>query len=205
MNPMNPKLIPLLQRIVARDPDLRSFDAEDLPQSALAYVRQVYLFAEGFAEEEVHLLEDLPPFADNLSESIRAGEGSDAARYYLFDDGSLWLKTNAYSSVWADAGDYAVEILLPLGSLSRMDAELLNVIGMWDLVDDVRDDFFRAFAEVLHRECGISHSDARGHWDAWTRQAPDTLVEAAELGGRASGETEGRMFVETYKENSVNA
>jgi len=125
MNPMNPQLIPLLQRIIARDPVLRAFDAHNLPQAALAYVRQVYLFAEGFAEEEVNLLEDLPPFADVVRESIRENERSDAARYYLFDDGSLWLKTNAYSSLWADARDYAVEILLPRGELSRMDAELL--------------------------------------------------------------------------------
>jgi len=198
---MNPKLIKLLRRIIARDPVIRAFDADNLPQSVLAYVRQVYLFAEGFAEEDYNLLEDLPPLADNLSESIRAGEGSDAARYHLFDDGSLWLKTNAYSSVWSDARDYAVEILLPRGELSRMDAELLVEIGMAEMVDDVRDDFFHAFADVLHRECGIPHSDARGHWDAWTRQAPDSLVEAAELGGRSSGATEGRMFAE----NSVNA
>lgn len=201
---MNPKLIQLLRRIIARDPVIRAFDADNLPQSVLAYVRQEYLFAEGFSEEEVNLLEDLPPFQDNLRESIRAGEGPDAARYYLFDDGSLWLKTNAYGSVWADAGDYAVEILLPRGELGRMDAELLVEIGMVQAVDEVRDDFFHAFADVLHRECGLPHSDARGHWDAWTRQAPDSLTEAAELGGRASGESEGWMFVETYRE-TINA
>lgn len=202
---MNPKLIPLLQRIISRDSVLSSFDVNNLPQSALAYVRQNLLFDAGFTEEEFNLLEELPPFADNLNESFRENESSDASRYYLFNDGSLWLKTNAFSSVWSDARDYVVEIILPRGSLSRMDAQLMHEIGMNNSVEDIRDDFFHAFAETLHREFGIPHSDARGHWDAWTRQAPHSLVEKAELGGFTSGESEGRMFAETYKENSVNA
>ncbi len=201
---MNPKLLPILQRIIARDSVLRAFEADNLPQSVLAYVRQSFLFADGFTEEEYNLLEELPPFADNLSESFRENESSDASRYYLFKDGSLWLKTNAYSSVWADARDFAVEIILPRMELTRMEAELLRAIGMDDAVESIRDDFFHAFAETLHRECRIPHCDARGHWDAWTRQAPHSLIEAAELGGRSSGESEGRMFAETYRE-TINA
>lgn len=202
---MNPKLIPILQRIISRDSVLGAFEADNLPQSALAYVRQSFLFADGFTDDDYNLLEELPPFSDNLNESFRENESSDASRYYLFNDGSLWLKTNAYSSVWSDARDYASEIILPRGSLSRMDAQLLHEIGMNNSVEDIRDDFFHAFAETLNRECGIPHSDAREHWNAWTRQAPHSLIEAAELGGRSSGESEGRMFAETYKENSVNA
>ena len=197
---MNPKLIPLLQRIIARDSVLRAFEANNLPQAALAYVRQSFLFADGFSDEDYNLLEELPPLADNLNESFRENESSDASRYYLFNDGSLWLKTNAYSSVWSDARDYVVEIIFPRMELSRMEAELLRAIGMVDAVDEVRDDFFHAFAEVLNIACGIPHCDARGHWDAWARQAPHSLIEKAELGGRSSGESEGRMFAETYRE-----
>jgi hypothetical protein len=38
---MNPKLISILERIIARDSVLSSFDADNLPQSALAYVRSI--------------------------------------------------------------------------------------------------------------------------------------------------------------------
>jgi len=40
---MNPKLLPILERIIARETILQSFHADNLPQSALAYVRQHYL------------------------------------------------------------------------------------------------------------------------------------------------------------------
>lgn len=207
---MNPKLIPILQRIIARDSVLSSFDASNLPQSALAYARQYYL-NDNFlwlSPEEQDLIETLPPFADNISESIRPIGGignSDSTVYHIFDDGSLWLKTNAYSSVWADARDYAVEIILPRMELSRMDAELLQAIGMDDAVESVRADFFHAFAETLHKQCGIPHSDAREHWNAYSRQLGAPEAECIELGGSESGRREGLLFAETFRAETVNA
>lgn len=207
---MNPKLIPILSRIIARDSVLSSFDADNLPQSALAYVRSYYL-NDNFlwlTPEDQDEIESLPPFADNLSESIRPGGGignHDSSVYHIFDDGSLWLKTNAYNSVWTDARDFAVEIILPRMELSRMDADLLRAIDMEDAVESVRADFFYAFAQVLHRECGIPHCDARGHWDAWSKQAPDSLTEELELGGSHSGAREGQLFAESFKPETTNA
>lgn len=202
---MNPKLIPILEKLIARDIILQSFKPDNLPQSALAYIRNTYVMCRSLSWEEHDLIESLPPFADNLSESIRDGFGGDASIYHLFDDGSLWLKTNAYSSVWTDATDYAVEILLPRMELSRMDAQLLRAIEMDDAVESIRDDFFHAFAETLHKSCGIPHCDARGHWDAWSRQAPDSLTEELELGGRESGIREGQLFAESFKPQTINA
>lgn len=207
---MNPKLIPILERIIARDVILSSFDADSLPQSALAYARHYYL-NDNFlwlTPEDQDELEMLPPFADNLSESIRPGGGignPDSTVYHLFDDGSLWLKTNAYSSVWADARDFAVEIILPRMELSRMDAQLLRAIGSEGVVESIRDDFFHAFAETLHRECRLPHCDARGHWDAWSRQLGDGQREDLELGGRDSGSREGQLFAETFTPETANA
>jgi hypothetical protein len=195
---MNPKLIPILQRIIAHDSVLSSFDADNLPQSALAYVRHNFRMDDSFAPEEQDLLETLPPFADNISESFREGSGGDASVYHLFEDGSLWIETNAYQQVWADARDFAVESILPLMRLDRMDADLLRAIGMDDQVSEVRDDFFSAFAHVLHRDCGIPHCDAREHWNAWSRQAPDSLTESLELGGGESGRAEGLRFASEY-------
>jgi hypothetical protein len=198
---MNPKLIPILERIIARETILQSFHADNLPQSAIAYVRHNYRMDDSFAPEEQDLIEELPPFADNLSESIRLGGGignPDSSVYHLFDDGSLWLSTNAYSSVWADARDYAVETILPRMTLSRLDAELLREIGMEDHIDEVRDDFFGAFAHVLHLSCGIAYCDAREHWNAWTRQLGDGEREKAELGGAKSGHAEGERFASEY-------
>jgi hypothetical protein len=149
---MNPKLIPILSRIIARDTVLSSFHADRLPQSALAYVRQHYL-NDNFlwlTPEEQDLIEELPPFADDIADSFRAGTAPDDSVYHLFQDGSLWLRTNAYSSVWSDATDYAVEILLPRMELSRMDADLLRAIDMDDAVESVRADFYSSFA---HTNC----------------------------------------------------
>jgi hypothetical protein len=200
---MNPKLIPILERIIARDSVLSSFEARRLPLSALAYVRQHYL-NDNFlwlTPDEQDLIEELPPFADNLSESIRPGGGignPDSNEYHLFDDGSLWLKTNAYSSIWTDATDFAVEIILPKMSLSRMDAQLLRAIDMEDAVESVRADFFSSFAIVLNRICEIPVCDARGHWDAWSRQLGDGAREESELGGSDSGYREGYRFAESF-------
>jgi hypothetical protein len=202
---MNPKLIPILQRIISRDSVLSSFEARRLPLSARAYVRQKYRMDSFLSDEEQDLLESLPPFADDIADSFRAGVGSDESVYHLFQDGSLWLKTNAYSSVWSDARDFAVEIILPRMELSRMDAQLLRAINMDDAVDGVRQDFFTAFASVLHRSCHIAHCDARGHWDAFTRQLDDGQREIIEFGGTETGESEGQSFAEFFKTQTITA
>jgi hypothetical protein len=204
---MNPKLIPILERIIARETVLLSFHADNLPQAALAYVRQHYL-NDNFlwlAPEEQDLIEELPPFADNRSESIRDAGGignPDSSVYHLFNDGSLWLKTNAYSSVWADATDFAVEIILPRMELSRMDAQLLRVIEMEDAVESVRADFYSSFAHVLNRDCGIPYCDAGEHWNAYARQLSDSACEAVVLGGSESGRAEGLRFAESFTINA---
>ena len=202
---MNPKLIPILSRIIARDSVLSSFEPARLPLSARAYVRQLYRMDDAFTPEEQDLIETLPPFADDIADSFRAGIGGDESVYHLFDDGSLWLKTNAYSSIWTDARDFAVEIILPRMELSRMDAQLLRAIDMDDAVDGVRQDFFTAFAGVLHRSCHIAHCDARGHWDAFTRQLDDGQREIIEFGGAETGESEGQSFAESFKPQTINA
>jgi hypothetical protein len=199
---MNQKLIPILEKLIARDSVLTAFHADRLPLSARAYVRQNYRMDDAFTPEEQDLIEELPPFADDIADSFRAGTGGDDSVYHLFQDGSLWLKTNAYSSVWTDARDFAVEIILPRMELSRMDAQLLRAIDMEDAVDGVRQDFFTAFAGVLHRSCHIAHCDARSHWDAFTRQLDDGQREIIEFGGTETGESEGQSFAESFTINA---
>lgn len=202
---MNPKLVTILQRIIARDSALRAFDPDNLPQSALYYVRKNYLFADGLTEEEQDLLEELPPFADIIRESFRADSSADASRYHLFEDDSLLIVTNAFQQVWADARDFVVECILPQMRLSLMDAELLRAIDSDHVVESIRDDFFRAFAQTLRKSCGIPHCDARGHWAAYARQLSATEAERCELGGLESGAREGMLFAETFKYETVNA
>jgi hypothetical protein len=197
---MNPKLIPILERIIARDAILSPFKPERLPQSALAYVRQNYRMDSFLSDKEQDLVETLAPFADDIADSFRDGSGGDASVFHLFEDGSLWLKTNAYSSVWTDARDFAVEVILPRMELSRMDADLLRAIGMDEQIDSVRQDFFHAFARTLHRECGIPFHESRTHWNASTRQLGDGEREEAELGGLHSGNVEGGRFVEIFRQ-----
>jgi hypothetical protein len=195
---MNQKLIPILQRIIARDTILSSFDADRLPQSALAYIRQNYRMDSFLSDDEQDLLETLPPFADNIADSFREGSGGDASIYHLFDDSSLWIKTNAYQQIWADARDYAVECILPLMRLDRMDADLLRAIDMEDAVESIRDDFYSSFAHILNRDCGIPHCDAREHWNAFSRQLSDSACESIVLGGSESGRAEGLRFASEY-------
>lgn len=202
---MNPKLIPILEKLIARDSVLQSFQPDNLPQSALAYIRHTYVMCRSLSWEEHDLIEMLPALSDNRSESIRDAGGignPDASVYHLFNDGSLWLRTNAYSSVWTDATDYAVEILLPRMELSRMDAQLLRAIGSEGVVESVRDDFYSSFAHILNRDCGIPYCDARGHWDAWSRQLGDGSREDLELGGSHSGRAEGIRFTSEYTVNA---
>ena len=195
---MNPKLIPILERIIARDTILSPFKPERLPLSALAYIRQNYRMDSFLSDDEQDLIELLPPFADDIADSFRDGSCGDSSVYHLFDDGSLWLKTNAYSSVWTDATDYAVEILLPRMELSRMDAQLLRAIEMEDAVESVRAGFYSSFAQVLHRDCGIPYCDAREHWDAYSRQLGDGQREDLELGGSYAGRSEGIRFASEF-------
>ena len=198
---MNPKLIPILEKLISRDVILQFFKPDSLPQSALAYIRQTYVMCRSLSWEEHDLIEMLPALSDNRSESIRPGGGignPDSSVYHLFDDGSLWLKTNAYSSVWTDATDYAVEILLPRMELSRMDAQLLRAIEMDDAVESVRADFYSSFAQVLHRDCGIPYCDSREHWNAYSRQLGDGQREDLELGGSHAGRAEGIRFASEY-------
>ena len=198
---MNPKLIPVLEKLISRDVILQSFKPDNLPQSALAYIRQTYVMCRSLSWEEHDLIEMLPALSDNRSESIRDAGGignPDASVYHLFQDGSLWLRTNAYSSVWTDARDFAVEILLPRMELSRMDAQLLRAIEMEDAVESVRADFYSSFAQVLHRDCGIPYCDAREHWNAYSRQLGDGQREDLELGGSHSGRAEGFRFASEF-------
>jgi len=199
---MNPKLIPILERIIARETILLSFHADNLPQAALAYVRHTYVMCRSLSWEEHDLIETLAPFADNIADSFREGNAPDDSVYHLFEDGSLWLKTNAYSSIWADATDFAVEILLPRMTLNPMDADLLRAIEMDDAVESVRDDFYSSFAHILNRDCGIPYCDAREHWNAYSRQLSDSACEAVVLGGSESGRKEGKRFASEYTVNA---
>jgi hypothetical protein len=199
---MNPKLILVLEKLISRDVILQFFKPDNLPQSALAYIRHTYVMCRSLSWEEHDLIETLAPFADDIADSFRAGTAPDDSVYHLFDDGSLWLKTNAYSSIWTDATDYAVEILLPRMELSRMDAQLLRAIDMGDAVESVLADFYSSFAETLNCDCGIAYCDARGHWDAYSRQLGDGAREEAELGGSQSGRAEGLRFAESFTTNA---
>jgi hypothetical protein len=175
-----------------------------LPLSALAYVRQHYL-NDNFlwlTPDEQDLIETLPPFADNLSESIRPTGGignPDSTVYHIFDDGSLWVKIYAYSSLWADARDYVVECILPRMELSRMEAELLCAIGMDDAVESIRDDFFRAFARIVSHKLGIQWSEARERWFTYCQSAGES--DRLQLMGYRQGETEAHEYLEWLKTN----
>ena len=202
---MNPKLIPVLEKLIARDVILQSFKPDSLPQSALAYIRHTYVMCRSLSWEEHDLIEMLPALSDNRSESIRDAGGignPDSSVYHLFQDGSLWLKTNAYSSIWTDARDFAVEILLPRMELSRMDAQLLRAIGSEGVVESVRADFYSSFAHILNRDCGIPYCDSREHWNAYSRQLGDGQREDLELGGSHSGRSEGFRFASEFTVNA---
>ena len=94
------------------------------------YIRENYFMHSSLTDDEHDLIEMLPAFAYNLSESFRDSFRSDSSAYYLFGDGSLWVKTNAYEQIWADAADFASEILLNKETHSQIDIELLRAVGM---------------------------------------------------------------------------
>jgi len=194
---MNPKLLPILEKIIARDSVLSPFHADRLPQSALAYIRQNYRMDSFLSDDEQDLIETLAPFADDIADSFREDESSDASKYHLFQDGSLWLSTNAYQSIWTDARDFAVEILLPRMELSRMDADLLRAIEMDDAVESVRQDFFTAFARIVSHELEIQWSEARERWYNYCQSTGES--DRLELGGYRQGEAEAREYLEWIK------
>ena len=136
---MNQKLIPILQRIIAHDSVLSSFDADNLPQSAQPYLWKSYARGDTplLSDDEQRELKSYLVWCGNpiLKKTFSSDSFPDASRYYLFEDDSLLIVTNAYQQVWADARDFAVEIILPSMELSRLDAELLCAIGM----DDARE------------------------------------------------------------------
>jgi hypothetical protein len=207
---MNPKLAPIIQRIIESDVHLRYFTHDDLPQSAQAFIARTYgdelVPSERVTEEESGLISrEFGHSQDNRRESFRADASPDSSRYYLYEDDSLEVVTNAHREIWSDARDYVVERILPSMRLSLIDAELMRAIGMDDAVESFRADFFHAFAETLHRECRIPHSDAREHWNAYSRQLSATEAEGAELGGLESGRREGLLFAETFRTETVNA
>ena len=140
---MNSNLTPLIQRLIRTDAVLAHLRPDNLSQAALAYIRHCYVMDSKLTDDEQDLIEMLPPFADNLSESIRPGGGignPDSNEYHLFEDGSLWLKTNAYEQVWADAADFASEILLNKEKCSSIEIRLLRALGM-EFMCDCNGDF----------------------------------------------------------------
>jgi hypothetical protein len=194
---MNPKLLPILEKLIARDTVLSSFHADRLPQSALAYIRQNYRMDSFLSDEDQDLIETLAPFADDIAGSFTEDESSDASKYHLFQDGSLWLSTNAYQSIWTDARNFAVEIILPRMELSRMDADLLRAIEMDDAVESVRQDFFTAFARIVSHELEIQWSEARERWYNYCQSTGES--DRLELGGYRQGEAEAREYLEWIK------
>ena len=189
----------IIREIQFFDPAIRAFDAHDLPQSVRAYLHHNYRMDARLDEEEQQLIEvSFEPFADNLREAFQDDPRPDATRFYLFDDGSLYIRTNAGPELWADAQVFVVERILPSMRLTRLEADLMREIGMDEQVSEVRDDFYSSFAHVLHRDCGIPHCDARNHWNAWSNQLSDSACESIVLGGGESGRAEGLRFASEY-------
>lgn len=127
---MHPNLLSIFQRLIRTDVILAHLRADNLSQAALAYIRHNYVMDSQLSDVEQDLLEMIPAFSYNLSESFRDSFRSDSSAYYLFGDGSLWVKTNAYQQIWADAADFASEILLNKETHSQIDVGLLRAVGM---------------------------------------------------------------------------
>ena len=127
---MHPNLLSIFSRLIKTDVVLAHLRADNLSQAALAYIRHNYVRDESMTDDEQDLLEMIPAFADNLADSFRDSFRSDSSAYHLFDDGSLWVATNAYEQIWADAHDFASEILLNKETHSQIDIELLRAVGM---------------------------------------------------------------------------
>ena len=137
---MNPNLISLIQRLIRTDAVLAHLSADNLSQAALAYIRHCYVMDAKLTDDEQDLIEMLPAFADNLSDSFRDSMREDPSVYHLFRDGSLWVRTNAYAQIWSDAADFASEILLNKEKCSSIDIRLLRALGM-EFLCDIYGDF----------------------------------------------------------------
>ena len=193
----------IIQEIQFFDPSIRAFDPHNLPQSVRAYLHHNYRMDSRLTDEEQQVVETaFPSFADDLVQTIIDDPRPDATRYYLFDDGSLYARTNAGPELWSDAQVFVVERILPAMRLSRLDADLMRAIGMDEQVSEVRNDFYSSFAHVLNRDCGIPYCDAREHWNAYARQLGYGAREEAELGGSQSGRAEGIRFAESFTTNT---
>jgi len=127
---MHPNLLSIFSRLIRTDIVLAHLRANNLSQAALAYIRHNYVMDSSLTDDEQDLVEMIPAFADNIADSFRDSFRSDSSSYHLFKDGSLWVKTNAYEQVWADAADFASEILLNREFHSQIDILLLRVVGM---------------------------------------------------------------------------
>jgi hypothetical protein len=127
---MHPNLLSIFQRLIRTDAVLAHLHADNLSQAALAYIRHCYRMDSSLSEVDQDLLEMIPAFADNLADSFRDSFRSDSSAYHLFKDGSLWVRTNAYQQIWADAHDFASEILLNREFHSEIDILLLREVGM---------------------------------------------------------------------------
>ena len=127
---MHTNLLSIFQRLIRTDIVLAHLRADNLSQAALAYIRHNYVMDSSLTDDEQDLVEMIPAFADNIADSFRDSFRSDSSAYHLFKDGSLWVKTNAYHSIWADAHDFASEILLNRETHSQIDIELLRAVGM---------------------------------------------------------------------------
>ena len=127
---MHPNLLSIFSRLIKTDVVLAHLRADNLSQAALAYIRHNYVRDESMTDDEQDLVDMLPAFADNIADSFRDSVQVEPSVYHLFKDGSLWVKTNAYEQVWADAADFASEILLNKETHSQIDIELLRVVGM---------------------------------------------------------------------------
>jgi hypothetical protein len=188
----------IVREIQFFDPAIRAFDAHDLPQAVRAYLHNRYSMDARLTDEEQQLIEvSFEPFADNLREAFQDDPRPDATRFYLFDDLSLYIRTNAGPELWADAQVFVVERILPAMRLSRLEADLMREIGMDDHVDEVRDDFFAAFARIVSQELDIQWSEARERWYHFCQSSEES--DRLELGGYRQGEAEAREYLEWIK------
>jgi hypothetical protein len=188
----------IVREIQFFDPAIRAFDAHDLPQAVRAYLHNKYSMDARLTDEEQQLIEvSFEPFADNLREAFQDDPRPDATRFYLFDDLSLYIRTNAGPELWADAQVFVVERILPAMRLTRLEADLMREIGMDDHVDEVRDDFFAAFARIVSQELDIQWSEARERWYHFCQSSEES--DRLELGGYRQGEAEAREYLEWIK------
>ena len=144
---MNSNLIPLIQRLIRTDVVLAHMRPDNLSQAALAYIRHCYVMDSKLTDDEQDIIEMIPAFADNLSDSFRDSMRDDSSVYHLFRDGSLWVRTNAYQQIWSDATDFASEILINKEKCSSIDIRLLRALGM-EFLCDCNGDFSWQFQTI---------------------------------------------------------